>query len=273
MEINEISEKNQIKLKRIPTILHLILILYNLFCYMVFYFDPAFLITAILESVAVLKWNRDSLVRTIFFSISVILINIIRTILTFNITHLIPGHFTPAFYLVNYHWSVFTVIMESFVIVIMYYNHKKPFQRSILRLILSQLLFFGVFLLNFLSLLDSPFEKVPDVRGYHIIILILSIVGMILLIPIQKLREIREFSVILLCMFNLGMYIFFFIYDWEIILIEGLPNYLFLSVTEACGDCISPILFGVLFNITVIILLSLTIYSNFKLKRSSSDKI
>lgn len=268
MENDKISDKFQIKLEHIPTNLHLILIPFNLLCYGMFYFDPAFLIVAILEMVALLKWNRDSLTRTIIFSISSILILIIRTIITFNITRYGMG-FTPAFKLENYYWSVFTVIFESFIIVIATYNHKKPFQISILKMILGQLLFFGVFLLNLLSLLDAPFEDVPDIRVYHIIILILSIVGILLLIPIQKWRKIREYSVILLSMFNLGMYIFYFVYDWEIIFFEGIPDYNPFNLRISDVYDFSPVLFGIMFNIIVIVLLSFPIYLNFIKKKKN----
>jgi len=262
MENDKISDKFQIKFERIPTILHLILVPFNLFCYIVIWFDPTFLIVVILEMVALIKWIRESLTWTIIFSTSVISILVIRTILTFNIRFLFPGSFTPAFYLVNYYWSVLTVIFESFVIVIAIFNHKKPFQTSILKMILVQLLFLGVFLLNLLSLLDAPFEDVPDMREFHIIILILSMVGILLLIPIQKWRKIREYSVILLSMFNLGMYIFYFVYDWDIIFYEGIPDYNPHNLRISDVYDFSPVLFGILFNLIVIVILNFPIFKN-----------
>ena len=261
MENDKISDNFQIKFERIPTILHLILVPFNLFCYIVIWFDPTFLIVAILEMVALLKWNRESLTWTIIFSISANLILIIRTIITFNITRYWIGYKT-FFKLDNYYWSVLTVIFESFVIVISIYNHKKPFNISILKMILGQLLFFGVFLLNLLSLLDAPFEDVPDMRKFHIIILILSIVGILLLIPIQKWRKIREYSTILLSMFNLGMYIFFFVYDWDIIFYEGIPNYNPLNLRISDVYDFFHVLFGILFNVIVIVLLNFPIFKN-----------
>ena len=259
MIIYEKGSKLDKNLNRISIVSYLIVIILGLLGFLFIYMDITFLFTAILTGIGFNKYGRESLKQTyIIFGIAIIA-NILRTIFTFPEYRLGAG-FTPYFDISNFIGSVIILTYIGIIMIILYYRNDGKYTLFNLSCAFGILVFLKdlamFLLLYFLPPGNGPEEIVNQIYLIHLITIIISGTGIIIL-AIAKKVNLLIFVGISLGIGILGVNLWFLIFI--------LPKYRYLIPPTEGLDFIGLLDFSIFCSfisiLWILIMILLLIYN------------